>query len=80
MSADKLSKTELYYQTNESMDKLKILLEKQRRMPESRSMSTRDRFDSSFRNSRQMFNDKLARDIQKFKGRLSVSKDRTSAT
>jgi hypothetical protein len=68
MSADKLSRTELFYQTqnvfkrnrryidNDSMEKLKIMLEKQRRMPDSRSLSTRERFDSSFRNSKHTFN------------------------
>lgn len=86
MSADKLSKLELFYQTqsvfkrnrryldNDSMDKLKSLLEKQRRMPDSRSLSTRDRFDSSFHNSKHTLHEKLAKDIERFKGRMSMSR------
>lgn len=57
------------------MDKLKNMLEVQRRMPQARSLSTSDRFDRSFTNSKAVFKDRLQQEIRRYKDRIDHAKD-----
>jgi hypothetical protein len=57
------------------MDKLKNMLETQRRMPQARSLSSSERFDRSFTNSKVVFKDRLDKEIKRYKERMDASKD-----